>query len=92
MNPVSVEISLYPLVPNYTELIDSFILSFQSIPEVKVVVNGMSTQIFGDLGVIWPHLQHQIELIHQQVQASFVIKVIKGNHPPDAVPTYLNFS
>lgn len=86
---VSIEISLYPLATNYTDLIDEFILSFQTLPNTKIVVNGMSTQIFGDLSQIWPHLQVQIEKTHQQVQASFVIKVIKGTHPPEGIPDYL---
>jgi hypothetical protein len=91
MADVSIEISLYPLSPNYTELIDEFILSFKALPNVSVNVNGISTQIFGEMLVIWPHLQIQIEKTHQQVQASFVIKVIKGTHPPDGIPNYLAF-
>ncbi|MFN4122054.1 MAG: hypothetical protein ACK4GL_01980 [Flavobacteriales bacterium] len=86
---VSIEISLYPLTENYTAYIDAFILLFNRESSIHVIVNGMSTQLFGNLDVIWPLLQKGIEQIHSQVQASFVIKVISGIHQPEGVPDYL---
>lgn len=86
---VSIEISLYPLTENYASYIDSFISAFQSEASITVQVNGMSTQLFGNLDVIWPLLQKGIEQIHSQVQASFVIKVISGMHQPKDIPDYL---
>jgi uncharacterized protein YqgV (UPF0045/DUF77 family) len=86
---ISAEISLYPLSENYTEHIDSFILLFKNEPAIKVQVNGMSTQLFGELSIIWPLLQKGIEQTHSKLQASFVIKVIEGIHLSENVPDYL---
>jgi uncharacterized protein YqgV (UPF0045/DUF77 family) len=86
---ISAEISLYPLSEQYSEHIDKFILLFKNEPAIKVHVNGMSTQLFGHLDIIWPLIQKGIAQTHAELQASFVIKVIEGIHISENVPEYL---
>jgi uncharacterized protein YqgV (UPF0045/DUF77 family) len=86
---VSVEVSMYPLSASYSEHIDKFILLFRNHKDIEVKVNGMSTQLFGSIHVIWPLLQEGIQQTHSHLQASFIIKVISGIHQPDQIPDYL---
>ncbi len=45
---ISVDLSLYPLNDDYLTPIKSFILKLQQKPELEVVCNSLSTQIFGE--------------------------------------------
>ena len=45
----SVEISYYPLNEEYTKPIEKFLEALRSYKEIKIITNGMSTQIFGCL-------------------------------------------
>lgn len=86
---VSIEVSMYPLSASYAEHIDRFILLFKNHSDIDVKVNGMSTQLFGPIQLIWPLLQEGIQQTHSHLQASFVIKVISGIHQPHQIPDYL---
>ena len=44
----SVEISMYPLEKKYKDHIKCFIKKLRNYKTIKVISNGMSTQIFGD--------------------------------------------
>ena len=46
---ISVEISMYPLKDEYIPGIQAFIDRLNKYPELKVITNTMSTQVFGGL-------------------------------------------
>ncbi len=58
---ISVEISMYPLVPEYAPPILNFLEDLNSHEEVEVRTNGMSTQLFGDYDVVMDVLKKDIK-------------------------------
>jgi uncharacterized protein YqgV (UPF0045/DUF77 family) len=78
---ISIELSLYPLAQdNFKEEIWSFIKRLRQVPELKVVTNGMSTQVFGEYDLATSHVLSEIKQVHQKLGAAvFVCKFIAGD-------------
>ncbi|MGB0423585.1 MAG: YkoF family thiamine/hydroxymethylpyrimidine-binding protein [Flavobacteriales bacterium] len=78
----SIEISLYPLHPDYETIVLEFI-EFLDEKKLTYKVNGMSTQLFGDLNQLFPAVQTAIENTWSKYgQASLVLKAIKTDVSP----------
>ena len=56
---ISVEISLYPLTPDYKPPIREFIARLKANSNLTVVSNTMSTQIQGDYDEVWDALKRE---------------------------------
>lgn len=78
---ISIEISLYPLAEeNFKKEIWDFIKKLRGVDGLKVVTNGMSTQVFGDYDLAVHHVMSEIKKVHHSVDAAvFVCKFIGGN-------------
>jgi uncharacterized protein YqgV (UPF0045/DUF77 family) len=78
---VSIEISLYPLAEeNFKKEIWGFIKKLRLVEGLKVVTNGMSTQVFGEYDLATSHVMAEIKHVHQSVDAAvFVCKFIGGD-------------
>ncbi len=78
---VSIEISLYPLAEeNFKKEIWGFIKKLRKVEGLKVVTNGMSTQVFGEYDIATQHVMAEIKNVHQTVNAAvFVCKFIGGD-------------
>jgi uncharacterized protein YqgV (UPF0045/DUF77 family) len=59
-NRISVEISLYPLTPDYKPPIRDFIARLKANSQLTVVSNTMSTQIQGDYDEVWDALKREM--------------------------------
>jgi uncharacterized protein YqgV (UPF0045/DUF77 family) len=57
---ISVEISLYPLTPDYKPPIRAFIARLKANSKLTVVSNTMSTQIQGDYDEVWDTLKREM--------------------------------
>jgi uncharacterized protein YqgV (UPF0045/DUF77 family) len=75
---LSVEISFYPLTEGYEEVIIAFIKNMQKETRIEVVVNGMSTQLFGEDTILMPLLHQEIVKSLSDQRGIFVMKVGKG--------------
>jgi len=78
---MSVEISKYPLVEvDFVAAIKDFIARVNQYPDIKVVTNVMSTQVFGEydslMAMLQTELQHSFE---QYGTCVFVCKFIPGD-------------
>lgn len=80
----SIEISYYPLKEEFIPPIQSFVDKLKAYPEINVVTNGMSTQVFGDydevISIITKEMKDAMKLPH----SIFVLKVINADlqiHP-----------
>jgi len=81
---ISVDISLYPLAENYLEPIDEFIKSLYKYPGLKVKTHHLSTMIIGEYDDVMAALKDEIFATLQNTnQASFVLKVLKGDAAED---------
>ena len=78
---ISIEISLYPLAETrYKDEIWAFIDRLNQVEGLKVVTNGMSTQVFGDYDLAVMHVMAEIKQVHETLGAAvFVCKFIGGD-------------
>ena len=76
----SVDISLYPLADEYIPAIKEFIERVQEYPEVAVVRNDLSTQLYGDYDQIMEILKVEVKLSWEKYGKSiFVIKFLRDD-------------
>jgi uncharacterized protein YqgV (UPF0045/DUF77 family) len=79
----AVEISMYPLAGDYRPLIQAFIDRLNTYPELEVVTNALSTQIWGALDRVMSVLATEMERAAAGgPQSIFVMKVLPGLAPP----------
>lgn len=82
---VSVEISMYPLSEQYIPPIEAFIKQLKTYPELQVIGNTMSTQVYGDYARVLEIVNSEMQKAHQATpKAAFVLKVLNGDLSPDA--------
>ena len=82
----TVEISLYPLTENYSQVVTNFILQLKTNPSIKVETNGLSTQIFGDYDAIMALLSKDMKKLLEEQKAVFVLKLAKGELTKENLP------
>lgn len=76
----SVDISLYPLADEYIPAIKEFIERVQVYPEIVVVRNDLSTQLYGDFEQIMEVLTVEVKLSWMKYgKGIFVIKFLKDD-------------
>jgi uncharacterized protein YqgV (UPF0045/DUF77 family) len=76
----SIDISLYPLADEYIPAIKEFIDRVQKYPEVAVVRNDLSTQLYGDFDQIMDILKIELRLSWEKYgKGIFVIKFLKDD-------------
>ncbi|MEH8017549.1 hypothetical protein MN202_09905 [Rheinheimera muenzenbergensis] len=80
---LSVEISKYPLADDYITPIKGFIDQLNQYPDITVLTNTMSTQLFGDYDSVMQALQACIKWSFQRYgKVVFVCKFIQGDLRP----------
>jgi len=81
---LSVEISKYPLNQDYIPFIKDFIDRLNAHEGLKVITNTMSTQVFGDYGLVMGVLNQEIKKSYETFgKAIFVCKFINGDLSPE---------
>ena len=76
----SVDISLYPLADDYIPAIKEFIERVQQYPDVAVVRNDLSTQLYGDYEQLMDLLKVELRLSWEKYGKSiFVIKFLRDD-------------
>ncbi len=76
----SVDISLYPLADDYIPALQEFIDRVQRYPDVAVVRNDLSTQIYGDYDIVTDILKTEIRLSWEKYGKSiFVVKYLQDD-------------
>ncbi|REL28898.1 hypothetical protein DXX93_10755 [Thalassotalea euphylliae] len=75
---ISIDLSLYPLAEQaYKNEIWTFINALKANSQVKVVSNGMSTQVFGEYDHTLGFVMAEMKKVHQTVgSAVFILKII----------------
>jgi len=78
---IGVEISLYPLRPDYAPVIHEFLGRLNGAPRLRVVTNSMSTQVFGAYEDVMEALRRELRTSFETAQAAagkavFVMKVL----------------
>jgi uncharacterized protein YqgV (UPF0045/DUF77 family) len=78
---IGVEISLYPLEADFVPAIHEFLARLNAHPQLRVVTNSMSTQVFGPYDEVLEVLRRELRasfalLAQRSGKAVFVLKVL----------------
>ncbi len=86
---VTVEISMYALSDGYAEKVIAFIQRIKQNKNIRVEVNGLSTQLFGEYDVLFPLLKN--EMLHDLKNGStvFLLKIGPGELTKEKLPAIL---
>jgi len=76
---ISVEISYYPLDQEFVPPIRAFIDRLHTHKGLIVKTNGMSTQLFGEFGLVMDSLKEEIGKSFENPHSVFVMKVINAD-------------
>lgn len=85
----TVEISLNPLTDNYDAVVTAFCERLKQYNGIKVEVNGLSTQLFGDYDRIMEVIQNEVKGILADQPAVFHLKMAKGILTRERLPMSL---
>lgn len=81
---LSVEISKYPLADEYIPAIADFIERMNTYPDITVLTNTMSTQLFGEYDQLMQALSKEMKVSYERWGKSvFVCKFINANLQPE---------
>jgi uncharacterized protein YqgV (UPF0045/DUF77 family) len=75
----SVEISYYPLRPEFVTPILDFIQRLKHYKEIETVTNGMSTQVFGEYKKVMSALTNEIEKSFELPHSVFILKIVNAD-------------
>lgn len=74
---ITIELSLYPLVENYTSVIIDFIRKLKGYESIKVHTTAMSTYVSGDYDEVMKVVTSELKTVHEQIpDSSTVMKII----------------
>ena len=79
----AIEISMYPLSGDYLPRIQAFIDRLNTYPELRVLTNSLSTQVWGPLDRALAILSQEMSRsAGEGPQLVYVMKVLPGLAPP----------
>ena len=71
----TVEISMYALEDGYAEKVIDFIQRVKQNKEIRVEVNGLSTQLFGEYDLLMDVLKQEMKASFENGKAVFLLKL-----------------
>ena len=75
----SVEISYYPLRPEFVTPILDFIKRLKQHKAIEAVTSGMSTQVFGEYNAVMKALTTEIEKSFELPHSVFILKIVNAD-------------
>ena len=82
----SLEVSMYPLTEDYEQPIINFINHIKAVDGLRVEVNGMSTQVFGEFDLLMDTVKEAMADVLDEHKAMFVFKLGKGELFKEKLP------
>jgi uncharacterized protein YqgV (UPF0045/DUF77 family) len=74
---VTVEISVYPLVEDYTSIIIAFINRLKEKSDLSISSTPMSTYVSGDYDIVMHTLTTELKVLYKEVpDSSTIVKII----------------
>jgi uncharacterized protein YqgV (UPF0045/DUF77 family) len=86
---VTAEISLYPLTENFEQVVINYILELKKISGLKIEVNGLSTQIFGEYDLVMRCLTEINKLTFENNRCVILMKMAAGEKSIENLPQVL---
>lgn len=75
----SVDISYYPLQPEFVTPILDFIRRLNEYKNIEAITNGMSTQVFGEYFEVMEAITNEIYKSFEIPHSVFILKVINAD-------------
>jgi uncharacterized protein YqgV (UPF0045/DUF77 family) len=88
----TIEISMYALTDNYADRVIGFIQRMKEYKGIKMEVNGLSTQLFGEYDVLMDALKKEMNEDLQNGKNVFLLKIGKGELSKQNLPDVLKES
>lgn len=85
----TIDISLYPLNSAYKDEIIIFVQQLKKYPGIKIEVNGMSTQIYGDYDQLMTLMQQEMKTVLLKTKAVFILKIAANERTRENLPEAL---
>ena len=85
----TIEISMYALSNNYEERVIAFIQRVKQNKGIRVEVNGLSTQLFGEYDLLMKVLKDEMQHDLENSKSVFVLKIGPGELTKEKLPTVL---
>jgi uncharacterized protein YqgV (UPF0045/DUF77 family) len=85
----TIDISLYPLQSTYKDEIIIFVQQLKKYAEIKIEVNGMSTQIYGDYDQLMALMQQEMKAVLHKTKAVFILKIAANERTKENLPEAL---
>jgi uncharacterized protein YqgV (UPF0045/DUF77 family) len=85
----TIEISMYALSNDYKEQVIAFIQRVKQNKNVRVEVNGLSTQLFGDYDLLMQLLKKEMQHDLEMGSTVFLLKIGPGELTKEKLPAVL---
>lgn len=85
----TVEISMYALENAYEQKVIDFIQRIKNNKNIRVEVNGLSTQLFGEYDELMDLLKNEMRTVFDNGKAVFVLKLAGSELTKDKLPEIL---
>lgn len=85
----TVEISMYALEDGYAEKVIDFIRRVKQNKNIRVEVNGLSTQLFGEYELLMDVLKNEMKASFESGKAVFLLKLAGSELTKDKLPEIL---
>jgi len=86
---VTVEISLYPLTEKFEQVVTDYIHQIKKHPGIKVEVNGLSTQVFGEYDLVMRTLAAVNKETFENHKCVVLMKMAQGELTVENLPDVL---
>ena len=85
----TIEISMYALSDDYAQRVIAFIQRVKQNPNIRVEVNGLSTQLFGEYDLLMNSLKEEMLYDLENGSAVFLLKIGPGELTKEKLPSVL---
>ena len=85
----TVEISMYSLTDGYEQKVIDFIQRIKQNKNIRVEVNGLSTQLFGEYDILMEVLKNEMKHDFETGKAVFLLKIAGSELTKEKLPTIL---
>ena len=85
----TIEISMYALSDDYKDRVIAFIQRVKQNKNIRVEVNGLSTQLFGDYELLMQLLKKEMQQDLESGSCVFLVKIGPGELTKDKLPNIL---
>ncbi len=85
----TVEISMYALTDNYEQKVIDFIQRVKMHKDIRVEVNGLSTQLFGEYSMLMDVLKKEMQHDFETGKAVFLLKIGGSELTKEKLPDIL---